>query len=206
MRIARIELYQVELPYSGGVYLLSGGREYRGFDAAIVRVVADDGSDGWGESTPFGSTYIAAHARGARAGIELRPGGARRGAVGEEGAEEAIAQVRERARRREIGGRDSRVGDGARAAAVAAGRQDYEREAQGTDRIAHGSSGADRWRFYAGTGLLFRRFEAGSKRGRPPCGSDGGADVWATLGRGGDLMANIVRRTGTERMPVTRRE
>lgn len=70
MRIARIELYLVELPYSGGVYLLSGGREYRGFEAAIVRVVADDCSDGWGESTPFGSTYIAAHARGARAGTE----------------------------------------------------------------------------------------------------------------------------------------
>lgn len=70
MKIARIELYLTHLPYSGGVYLLSGGREYRGFDAAIVRVVADDGTEGWGESTPFGGTYIAAHARGTRAGIE----------------------------------------------------------------------------------------------------------------------------------------
>lgn len=70
MKLARIELYQVELPYSGGVYLLSGGREYRSFEAAIVRVVATDGTDGWGESTPFGATYIAAHARGTRAGIE----------------------------------------------------------------------------------------------------------------------------------------
>lgn len=70
MKIGRIELYEVELPYSGGVYMLSGGREYRSFGAAIVRVVADDGTDGWGESTPFGATYIAAHARGARAGIE----------------------------------------------------------------------------------------------------------------------------------------
>lgn len=70
MKIAEIELYEVELPYSGGVYQLSGGREYRAFDAAIVRVVADDGTEGWGESTPFGGTYIAAHARGARAGIE----------------------------------------------------------------------------------------------------------------------------------------
>ena len=70
MKIALIELYMPHLPYSGGVYLLSGGREYRGFDAAIVRVVADDGTDAWGESTPFGGTYIAAHARGAKAGIE----------------------------------------------------------------------------------------------------------------------------------------
>lgn len=74
MKIARIEVYQLDLPYSGGVYLLSGGREYHSFDATIVRVVADDGTDGWGESTPFGSTYIASHALGTRAGIaEIAP-------------------------------------------------------------------------------------------------------------------------------------
>ncbi len=74
MKIAKIDLYQVELPYSGGVYKLSGGRAYESFDASIVRVTCDDGTEGWGESTPFGSTYIAAHARGARAGIaELAP-------------------------------------------------------------------------------------------------------------------------------------
>ncbi|MCH1580033.1 MAG: mandelate racemase/muconate lactonizing enzyme family protein [Luminiphilus sp.] len=74
MKIKKIELYQVDLPYSGGVYLLSGGREYTSFDASIVRIVADDGTDGWGESTPFGSSYIAAHALGTRAGIaEIAP-------------------------------------------------------------------------------------------------------------------------------------
>lgn len=70
MKIAAIELYRIDLPYAGGVYRLSGDREYRSFDASIVRIEADDGTDGWGESTPFGATYIAAHARGARAGIE----------------------------------------------------------------------------------------------------------------------------------------
>jgi L-alanine-DL-glutamate epimerase-like enolase superfamily enzyme len=69
LQIETIELYQVDLPYSGGVYRLSGGREYSGFDASIVRLVADNGTDGWGESTPFGSTFIAAHALGVRAGI-----------------------------------------------------------------------------------------------------------------------------------------
>ena len=74
MKIARIELYQVDLPYSGGVYHLSGGRTYSSFDASIVRIVTDNGLEGWGESTPFGSTYIAAHATGARAGIaEIAP-------------------------------------------------------------------------------------------------------------------------------------
>ncbi|MDP0927003.1 mandelate racemase/muconate lactonizing enzyme family protein [Paracoccus onubensis] len=74
MKIARIDLYTVELPYSGGVYRLSSGRTYTGFDASIVCVTSDTGLEGWGESTPFGSTYIAAHGAGARAGIaEIAP-------------------------------------------------------------------------------------------------------------------------------------
>jgi cis-L-3-hydroxyproline dehydratase len=74
MKISRIELYNFTLPYSGGVYRISGGRTYESFDASIVRVICDDGTEGWGESTPFGSTYIAAHSLGARAGIaELAP-------------------------------------------------------------------------------------------------------------------------------------
>ncbi|WP_166417160.1 mandelate racemase/muconate lactonizing enzyme family protein [Cochlodiniinecator piscidefendens] len=74
MKIAKIDLYQVDLPYSGGTYLLSGGREFTSFDASIVCITTDDGTEGWGESTPFGSTYIASHATGARAGIaEIAP-------------------------------------------------------------------------------------------------------------------------------------
>ncbi|MGE0008888.1 MAG: hypothetical protein AB7S92_25325 [Parvibaculaceae bacterium] len=38
MKIEQIDVFQVDLPYSGGVYLLSGGREYRSFDATIVRI------------------------------------------------------------------------------------------------------------------------------------------------------------------------
>lgn len=70
MKIARIEVYAAHLPYSGGTYRLSGGRSYTGFDATFTRVITDTGMEGWGESTPFGSTYIAAHARGVRAGLE----------------------------------------------------------------------------------------------------------------------------------------
>ena len=70
MKIKKIEVYQVDLPYAGGVYKLSGGRTYTSFDATITRVVTACGIEGWGESTPFGGTYIAAHALGVRAGIE----------------------------------------------------------------------------------------------------------------------------------------
>jgi len=69
MKIERIDVFQIDLPYSGGTYRLSGGRKYTSFDATIVRITTECGIEGWGESTPFGSTYIAAHALGVRAGI-----------------------------------------------------------------------------------------------------------------------------------------
>ena len=75
MHIDSIDVFQVDLPFAGGTYRLSGGREYNSFTANIVRITADDGTQGWGESTPFGSTYVAAHARGVLAGIEeIAPG------------------------------------------------------------------------------------------------------------------------------------
>lgn len=46
MKIRAIELFQVDLPYSGGVYVLSGGREYRSFEAPIVRIETDTGIEG----------------------------------------------------------------------------------------------------------------------------------------------------------------
>jgi L-alanine-DL-glutamate epimerase-like enolase superfamily enzyme len=74
LKIARTDIFKADLPYSGGVYHFSGGREYWGFDATFVRITTDTGIQGWGESTPFGSTYIAAHALGVRAGIaEIAP-------------------------------------------------------------------------------------------------------------------------------------
>lgn len=69
MKLISIDVYQVDLPYSDGVYRLSSGRTYTGFDATIVRLSTDEGIEGWGESTPFGPNYVAAHARGVRAGI-----------------------------------------------------------------------------------------------------------------------------------------
>lgn len=72
--ISKIDVFRVHLPYTGGVYHLSGGRQYTGFDATIVRITTRNGLEGWGESTPFGSSYIAAHALGVAAGIaEIAP-------------------------------------------------------------------------------------------------------------------------------------
>ena len=74
MKIRKIEMFQLDLPYAHGSYELSGGRIYTSFDATIVCITADDGTEGWGESTPFGPNYIAAHGLGTRAGItEIAP-------------------------------------------------------------------------------------------------------------------------------------
>ena len=70
MKITQIIVYQVDLPYIGGTYKLSGGRTYNSFDATLVKIITDNGLEGWGESTPFGPNYIAAHAKGVRSGIE----------------------------------------------------------------------------------------------------------------------------------------
>ncbi len=70
MNIIGVAVYQLDLPCAAGVYQLSGGRCYESFDATIVRVVTDAGFEGWGESTPFGTDYIPAHAKGVRAGLD----------------------------------------------------------------------------------------------------------------------------------------
>lgn len=75
MKITTIEVYQLDLPYSGGTYRLSQERDFSSFDGTFVRLMTDTGVEGWGESTPFGATYIAAHAAGLRAGLsEVAPG------------------------------------------------------------------------------------------------------------------------------------
>lgn len=70
LRIEKIDVFRLELPSSGGLYHLSGGRKYRSFDTTLVRVTAQSGLEGWGESTPLGPNYFAAHALGVGSGIE----------------------------------------------------------------------------------------------------------------------------------------
>jgi L-alanine-DL-glutamate epimerase-like enolase superfamily enzyme len=52
MKITSISVFQVDLPFSGGTYLLSGGREYHHVDATVIRIETDAELEGWGESTP----------------------------------------------------------------------------------------------------------------------------------------------------------
>ena len=75
VEIARIAVYQADLPVPGGAYHLSGGRAFPALDSTLVKIETNKGvSTGWGESCPFGPVYLPAHALGVRAGIaELAP-------------------------------------------------------------------------------------------------------------------------------------
>jgi L-alanine-DL-glutamate epimerase-like enolase superfamily enzyme len=69
-----VAAYRVELPFRAGSYAVSGGRSFSCFDAVVTAVHASDGTIGWGEAAPLGSTYDPAFAGGARAALdELAP-------------------------------------------------------------------------------------------------------------------------------------
>ncbi|MDW3222933.1 MAG: enolase C-terminal domain-like protein [Paracoccaceae bacterium] len=70
MRIAKISVYQCDLPLAHP-YWLSGGRlKFETLDATLLKVETDTGVTGWGEGTPWGHTYVPAHGPGIRAGIQ----------------------------------------------------------------------------------------------------------------------------------------
>jgi len=70
LKISRITVWHLDLPLAKP-YWLSGGRlKFERLDSTIVRLDTDEGVAGWGESCPWGSTYLPAFGRGVRAGIE----------------------------------------------------------------------------------------------------------------------------------------
>ncbi|MFT7575242.1 MAG: L-alanine-DL-glutamate epimerase-like enolase superfamily enzyme [Alphaproteobacteria bacterium] len=74
MRIVEIHIYQKALPVVGGAYTMARA-SVTALDTTIVKLVADNGLVGWGETCPVGSTYQPHHALGARAAlIEMAPG------------------------------------------------------------------------------------------------------------------------------------
>lgn len=74
MQIARVTGWSIHLPYVEGSYRMSGDRVTTGMDAVVVRLTADDGTVGIGESGTVGVTYDAQHRPGQIAGITLLAG------------------------------------------------------------------------------------------------------------------------------------
>jgi L-alanine-DL-glutamate epimerase-like enolase superfamily enzyme len=74
MQITHVEVYGYDLRYIHGEYVMSGGRVVRVLPSTVVRLVTDQGVDGWGEVCPLGATYLPAFAEGARAALrEMAP-------------------------------------------------------------------------------------------------------------------------------------
>ncbi|MEO5965872.1 MAG: mandelate racemase/muconate lactonizing enzyme family protein [Candidatus Limnocylindrales bacterium] len=72
--IERIEVFGYELTYAHGDYVMSSGRIVNRLPSTVVRVTTRDGTQGFGETCPLGSTYLPAFAQGARAALrELAP-------------------------------------------------------------------------------------------------------------------------------------
>ncbi|MBT0782317.1 mandelate racemase/muconate lactonizing enzyme family protein [Paracoccus sp. pheM1] len=74
MKILAIELYEYDLTYAHGTYAMSKGRSARQQPSNLVRVVTDDGIEGWGEAATLSGNYLPVFAAGTRAALrELAP-------------------------------------------------------------------------------------------------------------------------------------
>lgn len=74
MKIARIEVFRVDLPLKEGAYRWAGGKSVELFESTIVRIATDEGVVGHGEVCPLGSAYLPAYAGGVLSGLaEISP-------------------------------------------------------------------------------------------------------------------------------------
>ena len=58
MKIARISVFQVDLPLHEGSYKWSGGKSVEVFDSTVIRIDTDAGIQGHGETCPLGPFYL----------------------------------------------------------------------------------------------------------------------------------------------------
>lgn len=74
MKISEIHIFAHELPVRNGPYNIASSVVWS-LQTTLVRIVADNGLTGWGETCPVGPTYAPQHARGAQAALmEMAPG------------------------------------------------------------------------------------------------------------------------------------
>lgn len=74
VKISAIELYEYDLTYSHGTYVMSKGRAAKQQPSNLVRVITDDGLEGWGEAATLSGNYLPVFAGGTRAALrELAP-------------------------------------------------------------------------------------------------------------------------------------
>lgn len=74
MRISAVEIYEYDLTYSRGTYVMSKGRSSKQQRSNLVRVLTDDGIEGWGEAATLSGNYLPVFAGSTREALrELAP-------------------------------------------------------------------------------------------------------------------------------------
>lgn len=74
MKIQQMHVFSHDLPVKNGPYTMSSGKIHS-LKTTLVKLVADNGLVGWGETCPVGPVYQPHHAAGAQAAlIEMGPG------------------------------------------------------------------------------------------------------------------------------------
>lgn len=68
MKVKKIQVFGMTLPVKDGPYTMASGAVTT-LESTIVKLVAEDGTVGWGETCPIGPTYAEAHVGGARAAL-----------------------------------------------------------------------------------------------------------------------------------------
>lgn len=69
MKIKSVEIFRHDLPVKNGPYTMANA-EVWALETTLVKLIADNGLVGWGETCPVGPTYAEAHARGAQAALQ----------------------------------------------------------------------------------------------------------------------------------------
>ena len=69
MKIKSVEIFRHDLPVKNGPYTMANA-EVWALETTLVKLTADNGLVGWGETRPVGPTYAEAHARGAQAALQ----------------------------------------------------------------------------------------------------------------------------------------
>lgn len=68
MRIKSVDIYSYELPVKNGPYTMANAKVWS-LTTTLVKITADNGVFGWGETCPVGPTYAQSHALGAQAAL-----------------------------------------------------------------------------------------------------------------------------------------
>ena len=71
MRISTVQAYEYISSYVHGDFRMSHGRTSLGHTALVIRVVTDEGLEGWAETCPNGRTYLASFVEGERAALQI---------------------------------------------------------------------------------------------------------------------------------------